>query len=307
MKQFSVLILMTLCFLLLTACGCSHTWTEADCETPRICTICNETKGDPLGHSWQDAACETPKTCTRCSLTEGDALVHDWAEATCETPRTCVRCALTEGESLGHQWSKASCTEEKVCTVCNTATGEFGPHMDIEAIDKVAESDVWFICKCGQEETVSAEELMLRLLQGKWELRAVQKNGGMYLPDPDTNWQEGTWLEFPSSGEPLGYETGAADSVASFMIPQTLLDFKKTTAIMYTGGPEIPILTCSAQSDYGDNSYVRTPLILVIGDRDYQPEDYAVEDFLKASLNGTVLSLWRVHTDATYIYSYAAP
>ena len=43
-----------------------HTWQGADCTNPRICTICGETHGEPLGHDYVNG------TCTRCGIT------RDW-------------------------------------------------------------------------------------------------------------------------------------------------------------------------------------------------------------------------------------
>lgn len=101
MKRTIALSAMLLALVLaLTACGCDHQWTDADCTTPRTCTQCQETEGNALGHSWAEAACTAPKTCQTCKVTEGEALGHDWQEATTEAPKTCSRCALTEGERI---------------------------------------------------------------------------------------------------------------------------------------------------------------------------------------------------------------
>ena len=303
MKKVTALLLCLILACTLAACGCRHEWAEASCTAAQSCSNCGETRGEPLGHQWQEASCEAAKTCTACGLSEGEALGHEWSEACCETAKTCKRCFLTEGEPLGHLWtSAASCTEEIICTVCNAASGEFGNHMDIEAIGNESNGDVWFICKCGQEVTISADALMLRLLQGNWTLRVIQKADGYYRPAPDTNWMEATWLEFPSDEEPIGYEAGESDTVAKILIPQKLEAFKKVTLTMYTGGPEIPALSCNAISDYGANQYLSTPLILTIGNRDYAPEDYTDEAFLEASINGQIMTLWRMNTDGTYIY-----
>lgn len=50
----------------------NHTWTPADCDTPKTCTVCKATEGEALGHDWIDATTEAPKTCDRCGKTEGD-------------------------------------------------------------------------------------------------------------------------------------------------------------------------------------------------------------------------------------------
>lgn len=74
---------LLLCLSLLTGCGCRHTWAEADCVTPRTCSECGETEGEPLGHSWAEATCQVPRTCTLCAATEGDPLAHSEAVRDC--------------------------------------------------------------------------------------------------------------------------------------------------------------------------------------------------------------------------------
>ena len=41
-----------------------HTWTEADCTTPKICSICGATEGEALGHVGK-----LGETCERCGKT----------------------------------------------------------------------------------------------------------------------------------------------------------------------------------------------------------------------------------------------
>lgn len=126
MKKRLTLVALVLVFALaLTACGCKHeTWNDANCETPKTCAECGETEGAPLGHSWMAATCETPKTCETCGKTEGEALGHSWLDATCETPKTCSTCTLTEGEALGHNWLDATTEAPKTCETCNLTEGE---------------------------------------------------------------------------------------------------------------------------------------------------------------------------------------
>ena len=58
-KKLALLVLVLVCALALSACGCKHeTWNEANCETPQTCAECGEIEGAPLGHSWAAATCE---------------------------------------------------------------------------------------------------------------------------------------------------------------------------------------------------------------------------------------------------------
>lgn len=98
-KKLYILLLALACLSVLTGC-CSHTWLDATCEDPQICSKCEEVQGDPLAHDMADADCVNPRTCTRCGLTEGTALGHTWQEATTELPKTCTACAATEGERI---------------------------------------------------------------------------------------------------------------------------------------------------------------------------------------------------------------
>ncbi len=124
-KRMTLIALVLVCALALTACGCKHeNWNAADCLNPRTCADCGQTEGEALGHNWVEADCLTPKTCADCGETEGEALGHDWAEATCEEAKTCARCAEAEGEALGHSWLDATTEAPKTCEACGKTEGE---------------------------------------------------------------------------------------------------------------------------------------------------------------------------------------
>ena len=126
MKRKSFIALVILLTVVLSGCTwlCRHDWSAATCLTPKTCTKCNLTEGEPLDHDWVEATCEKPITCTRCGDTIGEALEHSWTEATCTTPKTCTSCALNEGESLGHTWKDATYKAPKTCEICNATEGE---------------------------------------------------------------------------------------------------------------------------------------------------------------------------------------
>ena len=63
--------------------SCSHSWSEATCESPSKCSKCGKTSGSSLGHDWEDATCETPKTCQRCQETSGEVLDHNYVDGVC--------------------------------------------------------------------------------------------------------------------------------------------------------------------------------------------------------------------------------
>ena len=82
------------------ATKCNHNWQEANCTSPKICTVCGKTEGSVIDHKWQEANCTSPKACTVCGKTEGSAIGHKWQDANYEHPKTCIICGATEGDPL---------------------------------------------------------------------------------------------------------------------------------------------------------------------------------------------------------------
>ncbi len=119
----TALLLLGISGCVTTGDDCVHEWTDANCTTPKTCSLCNETEGEALGHSWTAANCTTPKTCSVCNETEGEALGHSWVDATCQSPKTCSVCETTEGEVGSHTWANATCEAPKTCTTCNSIEG----------------------------------------------------------------------------------------------------------------------------------------------------------------------------------------
>lgn len=100
-RKILILYFLMLC-VLLAGCQCKHEWVDADCVTPRTCSLCQQTEGEVLGHSWSEATCEEPKTCVLCHETEGEALGHTLEYSITTTDIiTCDR------------------TIRNLCTVCN--------------------------------------------------------------------------------------------------------------------------------------------------------------------------------------------
>jgi len=125
-------LLLVLLSLPLSACH-SHDWEDADCETPKTCLDCGETKGEALGHDWEKATCIKPKTCSECGETKGEALGHTWKDATCYAPKTCANCGLKEGSALGHKWKEATCSSPMTCSACGKESGDIADHSWKEA------------------------------------------------------------------------------------------------------------------------------------------------------------------------------
>ena len=88
-----------------SSCG-SHAWEEATCTTPKTCSRCKKTEGNPLGHeAGAEATCTTDQTCIRCSYVYVAKLGHKaGAVATCTTAQTCIRCSYVYANALNHAW-----------------------------------------------------------------------------------------------------------------------------------------------------------------------------------------------------------
>lgn len=147
-KGISISAILVLSGALLTGCCLKHDWQEATCTEPKICSVCDKTKGEPLGHTWEEATCTEPKTCIVCGKTKGEALGHTWMEATCTEPKTCSVCSETEGKALGHIWTKATCQVPKTCSVCKETEGEVLAHSWQEATCLIAKTCM----VCGETE-----------------------------------------------------------------------------------------------------------------------------------------------------------
>lgn len=274
MKKITAFSILLFCICMLSACGCMHKWEEATCLTAKTCSLCQETDGEALG--------------------------HNWVSATCEDDQYCLLCGEIGEPSPGHQWKALTCADEYFCDVCRTASGTWGPHVEIKNITKDPNNNLRVLCRCGHEDILSTEDLMLRMMQGKWTLRAIQKQDSLYRPDPKNNPDEGVWLEFPSDAQAIAYEVSDSDE-ANLMLPLTLLDFELTNALLHANGSEVPVLMCKASTA---DSHGDTSLMLVFGDRDYAREGLDDEAFITAALKASVVSLWRFNEDSTFIYSY---
>ena len=110
MKKIFLSFLCVAMVVVLASCGHQHTWQEATCTTPKTCSECGETEGEPIEHSWVDATCEKPQTCSVCGATQGEANGHAWEKATCQHPERCSICGSTRSTQLGdhecNTWSE---------------------------------------------------------------------------------------------------------------------------------------------------------------------------------------------------------
>ncbi len=154
---------------------CLHQWgewtvtTNATCATEgtqeRKCSACGETETSAIpssDHTWKDATCTEPKICTSCQATEGAATGHTGGTATCSAKAECSACGAQYGEfnadshvsesvvyasnQDGTHTKKyaccqtvadqaeacsggtATCQEKAVCSACHATYGDLGTH-----------------------------------------------------------------------------------------------------------------------------------------------------------------------------------
>lgn len=90
------------------------TCTENGKTEGRHCLLCHEILVpqeliEAKGHKFKDADCENPKVCSVCGETTGLANGHDYTAATCLAPKTCRVCGKTDGAMGSHSYSEGFC------------------------------------------------------------------------------------------------------------------------------------------------------------------------------------------------------
>lgn len=140
-KRISTFCIAIMFCCIFAGCQCEHEWMEADCTTPKTCSLCEETEGESLAHSWKAATCQLPETCSRCGEARGTPIDHTWIDATCIEAKKCTACQVTEGQPFGHNegdWEvvesdmvKATEVLKKYCTTCNEQLDRKERDMDL--------------------------------------------------------------------------------------------------------------------------------------------------------------------------------
>ena len=94
-----------------------HSFTDATCTDPKICTVCNATEGEPHGHVFYNATCTAPKICTVCNTTEGSPLGHEYVDG------KCTRCTLSLwGVAYPEDYHCAAHPNEGIFDLCEEAS-----------------------------------------------------------------------------------------------------------------------------------------------------------------------------------------
>ncbi len=75
-----------------------HNWKQIintqTCIGPEACEGCGAVNGAFVEHTWIDADCDTPKTCSVCQITAGEALGHDYSAYVYDDHYHYIQCAL---------------------------------------------------------------------------------------------------------------------------------------------------------------------------------------------------------------------
>ena len=119
---------------------CEHVWADATCTSPKKCTECGETEGDPIAHSYTDHVCtgcgaDDPEYYWPMSLTEAAAakdgkLVQVSGTVTADDKNNSVTIKDADGNTL---YIYKLATPVAVGDVI-TVTGEMGTHKDSRQI-----------------------------------------------------------------------------------------------------------------------------------------------------------------------------
>ena len=134
-----------------------HTWTDADCDTPKTCSICGETDGEALGHDY--SAVVTAPTCEKDGYTTytcacGDSYVDDEVEANGHNyvDGACTVCGGADPDYCEHEYMY-DC--DKACMHCYNVTREDAEH-NIVHVDAKAPTcnengnvEYWYCSICG--------------------------------------------------------------------------------------------------------------------------------------------------------------
>lgn len=170
-----------------------HEWTEATCTTPKTCTRCGKTEGEPLGHTWKAATCTKPKTCSVCGKTKGKKLGHTYGEWTVTKEATCTKkgkkkaectvCgheATAEIETIAHQPGDWEITKEatvdeagersKKCKVCGTVVDTESYELSPEELEDTYKAS----CETYSYDTIARDPDQYKGTKAKYTGKVIQ-------------------------------------------------------------------------------------------------------------------------------------
>lgn len=223
------LLVVALGLLYLTGCH-QHTWTQADCVTPKTCETCGETEGEPLGHQWQGPSCTEAKICAQCGDTEGKPAGHrfSWSvveQASCSKPGTeeglCSVCGEKELrvlEKLPHtpdgDWTvtkeavgSAEGTRVRYCSVCGEIaeeeTYQLSPEEQAAYFKKTCETYTY------DEIARNPDDYMFQTAKFKGKVIQVMENGDdvsmrLNITKGRYNWSDTIYVQYTRTDSSQG-------------------------------------------------------------------------------------------------------
>ena len=192
------------CDYILTEAQAEHNFTEADCDTPKTCTVCGATEGEAKGHTpmADDGDCTTAVTCTECGHIVTEAQVEHSldSELQCEICNAEVLAEVVIDGSTTYFYTRASMVEALAQT-SEDAPASVKLYRDI-TVSNVLELDGYFTLDLNGKTIQSATEFDSYLLQLKaGSIRIVDGAGGGKI--------QGKRTVFIDEGATLTFESGS--------------------------------------------------------------------------------------------------
>lgn len=145
-----------------------HDWSEPTCESPAICSICKQEKGEPLGHDYTTLTCTQDKACKHCGEIKEKAPGHEWIPATYTAPKECLNCGITEGHVKGYVGDvKGEALEEKFWRR-NRYTYVYELERTLERCMRFTLN--YQIVSVDQGSPYGYQEVYVRLTDGEWKM-----------------------------------------------------------------------------------------------------------------------------------------
>ena len=231
----------------------THTWVDADCDTPKTCKTCKETEGKALGHDWKAATTEAPKTCKRCGATEGDPLTPDDPTPPEEHTHSYEGVDYSK-DATGH-WKECACGEADGKTAVEPHT--FGdweettpPQVGVPGVKTRS-------CACGYAETDEIPALPDEPVgEPTWEEYDVNLNtqGIKILGERNaTKASDGRiWLDWAGSGIEMNVHLDTTYSIRVFL--QAMAEEGTCTFAVYVDGElfgeQYYTIACGVEESY---------------------------------------------------------
>lgn len=118
-------IVVVIALLFATHVLCIHNWKDADCYSPKTCTICGETEGAPLGHAIEQWITDIEPTCSEKGKEHGNCVrcgeeISRWIDTVAHTPG---KWKVTEDYTISSYGTVIPGVQTQYCSVCGAEMG----------------------------------------------------------------------------------------------------------------------------------------------------------------------------------------